>query len=125
MSLEKQELIAADAPHELDAEHIWGGEEWEWKNWQNAHRDMGVNAYNLRQIEEAMSIKTREAFMAENHREPGDDNELMQFFINKGGARWFKRRFFQYRSDMSEQDIARYYEGKYWEEKEKNDTAKF
>ncbi len=128
MSLENQEQapdqIHVETAHVLDPEHIWGGEEWEWKNWESAHRDMNVKDYNMKQMEEAVSMKTREAFMSENRREPENDNELIQFFVNKGGARWFKRRFFQYRSDMLEEDIARYYKNKFWETKETNDTAK-
>lgn len=124
MSIENQDLTSVEVPHALDPEHLWGGEEWEWVNWRNAHRDMNASAYNLKQIQEAVGIKTREAFMAEEHREPENDDELMQFFVNKGGARWIKRKLFQYRSDIPEADIVRYYEDRAWETRETNDVAK-
>lgn len=121
MSLEKENKSAIETLHAFNAEHVWGGEEWEWKNWENAQRYMDSHQYNLKQMEEMVSIKTREAFMSEEHREPESDDQLGEFFVRKGGARWFKRRFFQYRSDRPEEEIRKYYQNREWETKEKDD----
>lgn len=121
MPLEKEIESVVEAPHSFDAEHIWGGEEWEYKNWEDAHRDMDEKKYIDRQMEEMVGIKTREAFISEKHRNPENDDELAMFFVEMGGARWFKRRFFQYRSDCSEKQISDYYKNREWETKEKND----
>jgi hypothetical protein len=118
--------IIADVHGNFDPEHIWGGEEWEWKNWENAKRDMNYLEYNSKQVQEANSMKTREAFMMVEGREPimnkdehGNDtdisDELIMFFTIKKGARYFKRRNFQYRSDVPSEQIAKYYQNKEWE----------
>jgi hypothetical protein len=70
-----------------------------------------------------VGMKTREAFKAENHRDPEDDNELLMFFVSKGGARWFKRRFLQYCNYVPQEEISSYYQNKEWETKETNEHA--
>ncbi len=126
MSIEQEieGLGVATGDHsKFDPEHVWGGESFEWANWENAERYMSLEEYNTKQTEEANSFKTREAFMMVNGREPimnengvGSD-ELVMFFVNNGGNEYFRRRYFQYRKGVEEKEIVNYYKNKGWEKK--------
>jgi hypothetical protein len=126
----KNEISVAEKPA-IDAEEIWGGDESEWANWRTAERDMEIGEYNMLQMKEMVSDRTKEAFekvygtLAKDISPDLLANLLAKFFIDNGGTRYFRRRFlfrFKDSTGFDSEKIKQYYEGKLWE-KETNEHA--
>ncbi len=95
--------------------NIWKVENWEWKNWRKAERHMSLADYAQKQKEAMVGIQTREAFILFKGRQPKEgregEDELGMFFIEYEGSKFFKQRYFQYRSDVPEELIVDFYQG--------------
>jgi hypothetical protein len=124
MFTEKENEISVLEKPPIAAEKIWGGDESEWKNWQDAERDMDIGKYNKLQMEEMVSERTRAAFenvYGTSTKEISPDL-LAKFFIDNDGPRYFRRRFLYRFNDSTGYDkekIGKYYEGKLWEKETK------
>lgn len=53
---------------------------------------MNLKTRNQKQIEEALSDTNRYYFHEKYNREPFDDNELLMYYIEAGGAKNFAQR---------------------------------
>jgi len=53
---------------------------------------MNLKQWNFAQIDESRSSINRYFFWLKNHREPVDDEELLLFYVENGGARDFANK---------------------------------
>jgi hypothetical protein len=116
MFAENQNEIGIAEKSVIDLEKIWGGDESKWANWRKAERNKNLADYMKAQRELILSDETKKAFedvYGTMVKEPNEDL-LATFFIEKGGAIFFRRQFFQNRGDIDFKIIEDYYENKRW-----------
>jgi hypothetical protein len=112
--------------HENDTaeEALWGNDEAEWSKWSTAVPYMTLKEYNLKQIQEMVGARTKKAFekVMGTTTPPPNDDMLGMFYTTHGGAKYFKRRNYQYlKEKTTPEDIRNYYENRLWETKETNE----
>jgi len=124
MFTEKENEISVLENSPVNAEKIWGGDESEWKNWQDAERDLDLKKFNDLQMQEMVSERTKAAYekVYGTHVKEVSQDMLAQFFVDNDGPRYFRRRFlyrFNDSTDYDKEKIKKYYEGKLWEKETK------
>ncbi|MDD4902246.1 MAG: hypothetical protein PHE24_03850 [Patescibacteria group bacterium] len=116
----EHEAESAVAEHESadDLESIWGNDYEEWKNWKTAPKHMSDEQFNILQIAEMTGERTKKAYerFYGTMTPPPTDLMLVNFFLNKAGSVFFRRRNNQYLEKADPVKIGEYYRDELWKD---------